>query len=320
MNIAFWNIDKKELSDIILDLIRIKEIDILVLAECEDSTVNNVLFKAKSIDVNLNQIASKKNKLKVLSRYKPEIFTDKSDLYSSSRMVSHFVKIPNKIAFNLVSVHFHSKVNWSDQSLAMECVNLSRDILKVEEITGCENTILIGDFNMNPFEYGFVSANGLNAIPDLDYAFKKSSRIVDGSNYKFFYNPMWNYMGDSTIPFGTHYCRPSGHISYEWHFYDQVLFRPSIKNYLKKASLSELVQQLKEESPTLKELLGEAMIEKFADKIKNESKTIKQLLNKPSYIEIVTEILKESLIDTTLLRPEDKKYSDHLPVILKLNY
>ncbi len=102
--------------------------------------------------------------------------------------------IPSIINLNIISVHFHSKVNWSSASLALECTNLSRDIAIIENDTNCENTILIGDFNMNPFEDGIVAANGLNAIQDLNYSIQREKRIIDRVSYKYFYNPMWNFL------------------------------------------------------------------------------------------------------------------------------
>ena len=48
---------------------------------------------------------------------------------------------------------------------------------------------------------------------------------------------MWSFFGDSTLPFGTHYYREPGHVSREWNIYDQIIYRPSLSNYIDKAKL-----------------------------------------------------------------------------------
>lgn len=241
MNIGFWNLNssdnKKDLSDSLVSLTLEKQLDIICIAEIKDATTLSFLKKINKSGTThkYSQMKCAKSKLTIISRYANTVFEDKSSLYTSTRWTAHKVSIPTIINFNLICVHFHSKINWSEASLALECINLSRDIEKIETDSKCSDTILIGDFNMNPFENGLVATNGINALSDLNYASKrKAGRKIDGTKYKYFYNPMWNFFGDFTEPFGTHYCRVPGHISHEWHIYDQVIFRPTLKLYLNK--------------------------------------------------------------------------------------
>lgn len=247
MVIGFWNIDNKnketrfDKSDSLIDFVSEQQIEILILAEADDNTTLEFLKKAKHLKKDFNQVSSfDKKKITILTTLSIDLFDNKinldiSKLYTSNRWLIYHIEIPNGIRFNLASVHFHSKLNWAKESLALECVNFSRDIVKVEQATSCDATILIGDFNMNPFEDGIIAANGLHAIQDLDYVSKRpKGRDIDGIDYKYFYNPMWNFFGDHKKPFGTHYCRPSGHISQEWNIYDQVMFRAPIKQHLSK--------------------------------------------------------------------------------------
>lgn len=236
MTIGFWNINRKNISDNLVDLVTEQQIDVLVLAEANDQTILDFIIKNNRINPNrqFNQVSSSNDKLALLTTYSSPVFNSKSSLYPSPRWTAHHIKIPTVIEVNLFSVHFHSKVNWSDASLALECVNLSNDIQTVEKDSGCMETILIGDFNMNPFENGVVAANGVHAIQDLDYAYKRpKGRSIDGMKYNYFYNPMWNFFGDHSQPFGTHYHRTAGHISQEWNIYDQVIIRPTLKRHLK---------------------------------------------------------------------------------------
>ena len=262
MVIAFWNIDKNtEIGDTLIDFVKEKDIDILFLAETEKKTKNDKR-NCKNDDILLDFIIkSKKNlkkeyfiipnndfRVKTISNYPIEYFSKKDYLFKSSRWSALNLKIPNIIELNIFPVHFYSKINWSENSLALECVNFSRDIQIVEEKTNCTNSILIGDFNMSPFENGIVASNGLNALQDVEYLLEnQKGREIDGTFYKYFYNPMWNFLGDNLSPYGTMYHRVSGHISHEWHLYDQILLRPQLRKHFNKKSFN-IVTKIKGQS------------------------------------------------------------------------
>lgn len=233
MKIAFWNINKKDLSDLLVEFVNENEIDILLLAEVDSDTVLSFLMKQNSINPNRIYDHIDDSKVNILSSYDSSIFEKQKLISNSPRWIFFEINIPTIIKFNLVCVHFHSKVNWSEDSLALECVNLARDIEMLEKSNGIEETIVIGDFNMNPYESGLVAANGLHAMPDLKHiSTRNGSRKIDGINYKYFYNPMWNFFGDNKQPIGTHYFREPGHVSREWNIYDQVIYRPSLSEFI----------------------------------------------------------------------------------------
>jgi endonuclease/exonuclease/phosphatase family metal-dependent hydrolase len=248
INIGFWNIkrsakqkdstySKNDLSDLIVDFIREAELDILCLAECEENTLENTLLKINRLfapNDAFSLIPHEKSQVRILSRLEEGIFSDKGTHYDSERWSAHHVRISDQVYFNLMVVHFPSKLHWSNESQAMECVNLAHDIRKVEDKTDCKKTVVIGDFNMDPFEPGMVSANGLHALSDLSILTKgQEGRKVNDIFYPFFYNPMWNHFGDHQPPAGTYYYSLATHISYRWHLFDQVLVRPALHENLR---------------------------------------------------------------------------------------
>lgn len=278
MNIGFWNLDEtiknqRDSSDILTQFVNQEQLEILCLAEVNPETIQKFLKKInKFSNSKYKHIKCIKSKITVISIFDDNVFEDLSHLYPSSRWITHKIAIPSKITFNLVSVHFHSKMSWTEVSQTLECANLSNNITKIENSSKCYDTILLGDFNMNPFDAGIVAANGINAIPDLDYAFNNTKgREIDGTKYKFFYNPMWNFFGDFKGSLGTHYYRVPGHVSHEWNIFDQVIIRPSLKKYLAK-----------------------------------------------DFVNIITNIAGDSLT-SSFNRPDKKNYSDHLPIVFKLN-
>ncbi len=87
---------------------------------------------------------------------------------------------------------------------------------------------LFGDLNMNPFEGGVVSAMGLHGVMCRSIA-QERTRKVQNYDYLYFYNPMWNILGDTSPgPPGTYYFRDSRLRSFFWNTFDQVLVRPDL--------------------------------------------------------------------------------------------
>jgi hypothetical protein len=128
----------------------------------------------------------------------------------------------------IVAVHLPSKLYLSNDEQAFYAQNLSDLISQEENKLGHHRTIVIGDFNMDPFETGMIVANGLHATMDKNIT-KILSRVIRGTTYRLFYNPMWSRLGDESIgPSGTYYFNSSSPINYFWHTFDQVLMRPDL--------------------------------------------------------------------------------------------
>ncbi len=112
----------------------------------------------------------------------------------SGYMTIRRVTLPERPAFTLTAVHLASKLRTSGQDQHSEAIDHAVQIRNAENDHDT-NTIVIGDFNMNPFESGLVDASGFHAVMDRTTVWQES-RIVKGQEYPFFYNPMWNYLGD----------------------------------------------------------------------------------------------------------------------------
>ncbi|MCK4823091.1 hypothetical protein KA005_45445 [bacterium] len=98
------------------------------------------------------------------------------------------------------------------------------------------NTIIIGDFNMNPFEKGMVAASAIHSIP-CSLTAKERKRVIKGREYSMFYNPMWNLFGDNDNKPGTYYYKKASHLVYFWNIFDQVIIRPELIDKFNSKSL-----------------------------------------------------------------------------------
>jgi hypothetical protein len=98
----------------------------------------------------------------------------------------------------------------------------------------------VGDFNLNPFDYGAVVANGLHGVMTKAIA-SEGSRVINGVEFPFFYNPMWSRLGDqSPGPPGSYFYRSARHVNLFWNTFDQVLVRPDLIDEFQDKSLRVL--------------------------------------------------------------------------------
>ena len=125
-------------------------------------------------------------------------------------------------------VHVVDSWNWDEPNQLVQVTLLAEEIRRVEKRKGHSRTILVGDFNMNPFSKALNMAPGLNAMM-TENCIRNQSRTLQGEEYQFFYNPMWNLFGDRTPgPSGTFYHLNPSNGHYGWNMLDQVLLRPSV--------------------------------------------------------------------------------------------
>ncbi len=223
--ILFWNINQKPLIEEIVWLCHDRDVDILVLAE------SNLLEVEVLLALNFGQRAmylapfNPSSRLVFFFRYPPEsvsLVTDEGGV--SIRRIAPSIGAD----FLLVAVHLSSKLRMTENDQKFQAARAAEAIQEAESRVGHTRTLVIGDFNMNPFEVGLVGADCFHAVMDRKIA-QKQSRTVQGRDKLFFYNPMWGRMGDSSPgPSGTYFYRNSGYVSYFWNTFDQVLLRPAL--------------------------------------------------------------------------------------------
>ncbi len=235
ITLLFWNLNKKPLQSSIKNIADMYQVDILMFAECDipPDEILKTLNKESSSYYYAPGICCEK--IKIYSRFSADFIRPKEE---TSRLTIRHLNLPGLRDILLVILHLPSQMHWSKESISDECIYVSDMIIRSEQAVGHSRTILVGDFNINPFEKGVVSAIGFNAVMTRAIADKKS-RIVQGEEYPFFYNPMWSFYGDKTFgPSGTYYYAGSQHIEYFWNIFDQVLIRPELlscidKNFVK---------------------------------------------------------------------------------------
>jgi len=231
----FWNIARKPLAEVVSSLAEEHRADVVILVECAAEPVDVLLaLNAKRSEFHIAAGLSKG--IRIFTRFSREFFRPVFESASERFMIGRLL-LPARSEILLSVVHLPSKLHWQKEDQSYECGELARQIATTEDHLGHRRTAVVGDFNMNPFERGLVGAGDLHAVMSREVA-NRESRTVQGREYRFFYNPMWNHFGDAERKTaGSYYYADSRHVTYFWNMFDQVLIRPELARQFDPASL-----------------------------------------------------------------------------------
>lgn len=234
MNFLYWNLNKKPVEDLVVELAHEHDVDIIILSECE--------LRIPDLQVKLNSPVKWKYGLPYGPLSEPVFLIrlprESLKIVEDSMGVSiRRLMPPMGIEIIIIAVHLPSKLFAEGDDQILFSTRLARKIETVEEKIGHRRTIIVGDLNMNPFEVGVVGAEGLHAVMVRSIAEKKS-RIVGGEERHFFYNPMWSHFGEFPYaPAGTYFYDRSQQVNYYWNMFDQVMVRPDLLEHFEDESV-----------------------------------------------------------------------------------
>ncbi|BCM89403.1 hypothetical protein IAD21_01249 [Abditibacteriota bacterium] len=221
----FWNLHRRVPANTIATLAKQHGVDVLILAESAISPATLLL----ELNATLTQYDFAPSigceKIQIFTRFSANFLTLVEE---TSRLTVRRLSLLGVREVLLAAVHLPDKRSWNEESQKFVFPELSRQIREIEERERNDCTLLVGDFNVNPFESGMIAAQGLHAVSSRRIALENQRTMQDVS-YPFFYNPMWNFLGDHcSVPPGTYFYRGAESVCYFWNTFDQVLFRPSL--------------------------------------------------------------------------------------------
>ena len=235
MKYLFWNTHKNEnINPILCDLVVENQISIVVLAEYT-AAISNLIDLLHVHGVSMQQyLTTGCERIHIIGstglQIKPHLQTDRSSIQV----------IDEKTV--LCCVHLNSQL-YSDSSERRE-IDIQQvidDILQIEKKLNTKDTIIVGDFNLNPYDSSCVSARYFHGIPIYLESIRES-RTIAGKEFYMFYNPMWNFLGDFKEPYGTYYHHSANTIETYWNIFDQVIIRPALRKRFVDNSLQILTE------------------------------------------------------------------------------
>lgn len=222
--IVFWNLKRKALTEQVAELALANEADVVILAECSalaDTTLQTLrsrvdrrFFIPKSIS---------NDRFHCFCR---DIELDLTEVHKGNRTSVRKLHLGSTSAL-LALVHGVDIRNYDSEARQSLAQQLGDEMRFVKAQHDNHRLILIGDFNMNPYDRGMNLALGLNSMMTKACT-ERERRTFQGKEYDFYYNPMWSLLGDgSPGPAGTCYDT-SNQGPYGWSMLDQVILNYSV--------------------------------------------------------------------------------------------
>jgi exonuclease III len=283
LNFLTWNLDNNASKSFYEDLniqIAKDDIHILVFQEFLNNKYISEIKDFEEIGYFLN--GKGRRWVRIFLKKKSGFDYEAATSYASNKLRCVVIKVNNGFRFNLMGVHLYSEARKSKRYQLFQNREIPKYIQEYQINQKNDNTLVVGDLNYKPFDIELSEPDFLNTNNNKDIIRLFKQRDVDGKKFPFFYNPMWNIIGDhdyvahETKVSGTYYWYPNDIAKYHWNLIDGVLGSSSIM-----------------------------------DRILVESIRIQTTLNGKPLVKSSIQRYDESLLE--------KGYSDHLPISFKLN-
>ena len=257
LNILFWNLNRKNNAEHIINCIVENNVDIAVFAEYKDKEDKAIIIDTSAIEDNLGNmytwISGVEPDGKVILLTKKTIGdVRKIQQDGQSRYSLYIIETALK-NYLLAAVHLEDRLSDPYSKNRKKTIGrLLLDIKSNEEILGIDDTIVIGDFNANPYDEELLDKDAFNAVLFKPIIKANEFTNPEGDRIKRFYNPIIHYLSEATEMYGSHYYDGNTkHWTPYWHCLDQVLVRKNLVDliqevkYLKRIGEESLLNKSK---------------------------------------------------------------------------
>jgi exonuclease III len=226
--IVFWNVNKKDLTSLVCSIAKSTNADVIVLNENKVPREKTLQALQENVSQDFYCPNASPASEKRFHCFCKNLELDLSEIHSGFRTSVRKMNIGQHRVL-LALVHGVDIRNYDAETRQGFAQSLASEMQFVKDQQDTTKLILLGDFNMNPYNKGMNLATGLNAMMTKSCVEKGFRRHI-GKDYDFYYNPMWSLFGDNTGgPAGTIY-NTSSQGDYGWSMLDQVLINHSIVN------------------------------------------------------------------------------------------
>ena len=233
MRILFWNAYKKPNVKMIKDLLSENDIDIAIFAEYVSDAIKKIATETHYLwhDGNggcdtVTMLA--KDKISVVIRREQDRYTIYDCGWDDKRYI-------------IVGIHNYDRISHPMNSTRiLNNARLASDIDEIEKQQGVNKTIVIGDFNDNPFDDSLIAKETLNAVVFKSVAESSGTITHNRKEKKRFYNPVLQMLRDEDGKRGSIYYS-SGDTTLYWNCFDQILFRRNLINSFEKMQYCTMV-------------------------------------------------------------------------------
>lgn len=219
MRVFFWNTCKKNIVSHIEAVGHALTPDFILLAECDKNLISILTTRLCSYGYS-HLLTPGCDKIDAFTKY------DLNDIKLLSQ-TNDFSAMRIKDLI-LVVTHQPSQYSHSDDELRRAGEKMVLRVAELESAEKLSTSVIVGDFNANPFEMSMISFTGICSTNHRDILNPAITRSKE--TRKLFYNPMWTLYGKEIDHPGTFHYSRSGTDLIKWHMLDQVIIRPSLIN------------------------------------------------------------------------------------------
>ena len=242
MNILFWNLNNNPLHFQVRKCILEMDVDIAIFAEHHatefEKVVKNTCYqRIEGFGGCSKIVAISKSPVKMAVKQE------------QSRYILYEVEFHEE-KYAVAGIHLQDRRS-ADESIRLETIRrLKADIHKLEVNIRTNNTIIIGDFNSNPYDRELLQMDAFDAVLFKKIINHAETHTVNGIKRRRFYNPVLHFICEDTENYGSFYY-DNGSYSPIWHCLDQILLSKTLSSrindmkYLKSIGRTSLMNTVK---------------------------------------------------------------------------
>lgn len=230
INLLFWNLGRKNNPELIRDCIVYTNADIALFAEwgqLDSAALSTILPDDYRI------LPTMCDDAKILAVIKNSI--EIIHLQEQTRYIVYTLSVNDK-QYVLAGIHLQDKHSHPhDAARRATAQELLADVRQERANLSGAEAILIGDFNVEPYDEIMQTPHLFNAVYFKEVISRKQYRTWQRHRYEYLYNPMLCNYSEDGPQYGSFYCANLDLETY-WHCLDQVLVTPGLTDAIRSVS------------------------------------------------------------------------------------
>lgn len=238
MNLLFWNLNRNSnIENYVANIITEQSIDIAVFCEYNNVDFDKVCLLLDSHYSHHDGMGGC-NKVTLLAQN--DISVNVSREHSRYTI---YTCIVNTTPYILTGAHLPDNSHSCAEDRKNVIRELIKDLTEQERKDHISNTIIVGDFNCNPFDEELIQKDCFNAVLFKELIKSQETVTYSRKKYKRFYNPMIHYISENTMNYGSYYYG-SGINALYWNCFDQVIVRKSLVDAIQSIKFCKSIKNL----------------------------------------------------------------------------
>ena len=221
VKVLFWNLGKNDNRKTVCSLIKENNVDIAIFAEYHKTDIDGVCQDLER-QYTVRDGFGGCEKIRMIARIPIVVSVSRED----TRYILYTIGYAGN---QMIIAGIHLPANpGADQEMRKNVIRqIVYDIHELERKEGCKNTIVIGDFNANPFDQELIQKDCFNAVLFKEVIMRNETITHMGTRYQRFYNPIISYISEDPKSYGSFYHTGGSYPLY-WYCLDQVIMRKSL--------------------------------------------------------------------------------------------